>query len=104
MPSKLERHRNVEFVLAEVTGIDAAGRHVQERRPLGEQFEFDYDCLILASFGPKLSALAARDLKNLGVELHMGSIVTEADLQCVQVKDHAGNLAGTSRRRRWPRP
>jgi NADH:ubiquinone reductase (H+-translocating) len=45
----LERHRNVEFALAEVTGIDAAGRHVQARRPLGEQLEFDYDYLILAA-------------------------------------------------------
>jgi len=42
-------------------------------------------------FGPKLSALAARDLTKLGVEMHMGSIVTEADLQGVQVKDHDGN-------------
>src|SRR5215475_6520934 len=39
----LKRHRNVEFVLAEVTGIDAANRRVLARRPLGEQLEFDYD-------------------------------------------------------------
>src|SRR5215469_16799805 len=192
----LKRHRNVEFVLAEVTGVDAAGKRVQAQRPLGEQLDFDYDYLILAAgvqqsyfghdeyaefapgmksiedarrirrrvygafemaesandpaersrwltfvlvgagptgvelagqvrelatktlsreyrhiqpkdarvllfdggkaplatFGPKLSALAARDLKKLGVELHMGCLVTEADLQGVQVKDHAGNL------------
>ena len=191
----LERHRNLEFVLAEVTGIDAEQRQVLARRPLGEQMEFGYDYLILAAgvrqsyfghdeyaafapgmktiedaqrirrrvfgafemaesaddpaerrrwltfalvgagptgvelagqvrevatkilrkeyrhikpedarvllfdggkaplamFGPKLSALAARDLTKLGVELHMGSIVTEADLQGVQVKDHDGN-------------
>jgi len=187
--------RNVRFVLAEVTGIDAEQRRVLARRPLGEQVEFGYDYLILAAgvrqsyfghdeyaafapgmktvedamrirrrifgafemaesardpaerqrwltfalvgagptgvelagqvrevatktlrkeyrhikpedarvllfdggqaplamFGPKLSAMAARDLKKLGVELHMGSIVTEADLQGVQVKDHDGN-------------
>jgi len=192
----LEKHRNVEFVLAEVTGIDAAGKKVTARRPLGEEIEFGYDYLILAagvrqsyfghdeyaafapgmksiedalkirrrvfgafelaesatdpaerkrwltfalvgagptgvelagqirevatktlrneyrhiqptdarvmlfdggtaplaSFGPKLSALAARELKKLGVELHMGSIVTEADLHSVQVKDHDGNV------------
>ena len=191
----LERVRNVEFVLAEVTGIDAEQRRVRARRPLGEQVEFGYDYLILAAgvrqsyfghdeyaafapgmktledalkirrrifgafemaesaddpaerrrwltfalvgagptgvelagqvrevatkilrkeyrhikpedarvllfdggkaplamFGPKLSALATRDLTKLGVELHMGSIVTEADLQGVQVKDHDGN-------------
>jgi len=192
----LKRLRNVEFVLAEATGIDAAAKRVQARRPLGGQLEFDYDYLILAAgvqqsyfghdeyatfapgmksiedarrirrrvfgafemaesatdpaersrwltfvlvgagptgvelsgqlrelatktlsseyrhiqpkdarvllfdggkaplaaFGPKLSAMAARDLKKLGVELYMGSIVTEADLHGVQVKDHEGNL------------
>src|SRR5215475_14034102 len=192
----LKSHQNVEFVIAEVTGIDAAGRRVQARRPLGEQIEFGYDYLILgagvrqsyfghdeyaafapgmktvedarrirrrifgafemaesaddpaerrrwltfalvgagptgvelagqvrevatktlrkeyrhikpedarvllfdggqaplAMFGPKLSALAARDLTKLGVEMHMGSIVTEADLHGVQVKDHDGKV------------
>jgi NADH dehydrogenase len=192
----LHKHRNVEFVLAEVTGIDAGQRRVLARRPLGEQVEFGYDYLILAAgvrqsyfghdeyaafapgmktvedarrirrrifgafemaesaddpaerrrwltfalvgagptgvelagqvrevatktlrkeyrhikpedarvllfdggeaplamFGPKLSAMAARDLRKLGVEMHMGSIVTEADLQGVQVKDHDGNV------------
>ena len=45
----LRKHRNAEFVIAEVTGIDAAGRRVQARRPLGEQVEFGYDYLILAA-------------------------------------------------------
>ena len=191
----LRKLRNLELVLAEVTGIDAERRRVLARRPLGEQIEFGYDYLILAAgvrqsyfghdeyaafapgmktiedarrirrrifgafemaesaddpaerrrwltfalvgagptgvelagqvrevatktlrreyrhikpeearvllfdggkaplamFGPKLSALATRDLKKLGVELHMGSIVTEADRQGVHVKDHDGN-------------
>jgi len=192
----LRKHENVEFVLAEVTGIDATGRTVTARRPLGEDIEFGYDYLILAAgvrqsyfghdeyaavapgmksiedalkirrrvfgafelaesatdpaerkrwltfalvgagptgvelagqlrelatktlrreyrhiqpedarvllldggsaplatFGPKLSALAARELKKLGVELHMGCLVTHVDLQSVQVKDHDGNV------------
>jgi NADH dehydrogenase len=192
----LHNLRNVEFVLAEVTGIDAERRRVLARRPLGAQMEFGYDYLILAAgvrqsyfghdeyaafapgmktiedalkirrrifgafemaesaddpaerrrwltfalvgagptgvelagqvrevatktlrkeyrhinpedarvllfdggsaplamFGPKLSAMAARHLTKLGVELHMGTIVTEADLQGVQVKDHDGNV------------
>jgi NADH:ubiquinone reductase (H+-translocating) len=192
----LAKHRNVEFELAEVTGIDAAAKKVMARRPLGEQIEFGYDYLILAagvrqsyfghdeyaafapgmksiedamrirrrvfgafelaesatdpaerkrwltfalvgagptgvelagqirevatktlrdeyrhiqpgdarvllfdgvsaplaSFGPKLSAMAARDLTKLGVELHMGSIVTEADLRSIHVKDKDGNV------------
>jgi NADH:quinone reductase (non-electrogenic) len=192
----LKRHRNVEFVLAEVTGLDAARRRVLARRPLGEQFEFGYDYLILAAgvrqsyfghseyarfapgmktvedalkirrrvfgafemaetaddpaerqrwltfalvgagptgvelagqirevatktlrreyrhilpgdarvmlfdggdaplaaFGPKLSALAARDLGKLGVELHLGSLVTGVDAHGLQVRDRDGAL------------
>src|SRR5215470_17503022 len=192
----LKRHRNVKFVIAESTGIDAERRQVLARRPLGEEIEFGYDYLILAAgvrqsyfghdeyaafapgmksiedamrirrrvfgafelaesatdpaerkrwltfalvgagptgvelagqirelatktlrdeyrhiqpgdarvllfdggsaplatFGPKLSALAARDLGKLGVELHMGSIVTEADLRSIGVKDKDGNV------------
>src|SRR6201989_870351 len=180
----LAKHRNVEFVIAEATGLDPAGRRVLARRPLGEQVEFGYHRPILAAgvrqsyfghdeyapiapgmktiedalkirrrifgafemaesaadpaerarwltfalvgagptggeragqirelatktlgreyrnikpedarvllfdggtaplamFGPKLSALAARDLGKLGVELHMGSIVTHVDV------------------------
>jgi len=192
----LRKHHNVEFVLAEATGIDAAARKVLARRPLGEEIELSYDYLILAAgvrqsyfghdeyapfapgmksiedalkirrrvfgafelaesatdpaerrrwltfalvgagptgvelagqirevatktlakeyrhinpedarvmlfdggsaplamFGTKLSALAARDLGKLGVELHMGCIVTEADPASVHVKDHDGNV------------
>ncbi|MDR2987579.1 MAG: NAD(P)/FAD-dependent oxidoreductase, partial [Nocardiopsaceae bacterium] len=193
----LRKHENVEFVLAEVTGIDAARRTVTARRPLGEEIEFGYDYLILAAgvrqsyfghdeyaaiapgmksvedalksrrrvfgafelaesatdpaerkrwltfalvgagptgvelagqlrelatrtlrreyrhiqpddarvmlfdggsaplatFGPKLSALAERELKKLGVELHMGCLVTQVDQQGIQVKDPDGNVA-----------
>jgi NADH dehydrogenase len=192
----LKSHRNAEFVIAEVTGIDAGRRQVLARRPLGGQVEFDYDYLILAAgvrqsyfghdeyarfapgmktiedamkirrrifgafemaesaddpaerarwltfalvgagptgvelagqirevatktlrqeyrrirpedarvllfdggsaplamFGPKLSALAARDLGKLGVELHMGSIVTHVDPNGLEVKDHDGTM------------
>jgi NADH:ubiquinone reductase (H+-translocating) len=190
----LRKHRNVEFLIADVTGVDAERRRVLARRPLGERIEFGYDYLILAAgmrqcyfghdeyarfapgmktiedalkirrrvfgafelaessadpaerrrwltfalvgagptgvelagqirevatktlrrqyrnirpgdarvllfdggsaplaaFGPKLSAMAARDLSKLGVELHMGSIVTEAGPHSLQVKDHDG--------------
>ncbi len=192
----LRKHRNVEFVLAEVTAIDPERRRVLARRPLGEPIEFGYDYLILgagvrqsyfghdeyapiapgmksiedamkirrrvfgafemaesaedpaerarwltfalvgagptgvelagqirevatktlrkeyrhikpedarvllfdggdaplATFGPKLSALAARELAKLGVELHMGSIVTHVELGSLEVKDHDGKV------------
>src|SRR6266516_6430636 len=45
----LRKLRNVEFVLAEVTGLDADRRQVLARRPLGEPTELDYDYLILAA-------------------------------------------------------
>ena len=190
----LRKHGNVEFVIAEMTGLDAAGRRVQARRPLGEQIEFGYDYLVLAAgvrqsyfghdeyapiapgmktiedalkirrrifgafemaesaddpaerarwltfalvgagptgvelagqirevatktlrkeyrhiqpedarvllfdggsaplamFGPKLSGMAARQLGKLGVELHMGSIVTHVDPGGLEVKNHDG--------------
>src|SRR6516164_7397650 len=192
----LAKHHNVEYQLAEVTGIDVAARKVMARRPLGEEIGFGYDYLILAAgvrqsyfghdeyaafapgmksiedalkirrrvfgafelaesatdpaerkrwltfalvgagptgvqlagqirevatktlrreyrhiqpsdarvllldggsaplatFGPKQSALAARELKKLGVELHMGCLVTHVDLQSVQVNEHDGNV------------
>jgi NADH dehydrogenase len=192
----LKRHRNVEFVIGEATGIDAKRRRVLARRPLAGQIELGYDYLILAAgvrqsyfghdeyatiapgmktiedamkirrrvfgafemaeseddpavrarwltfalvgagptgvelagqirevatktlrreyrrikpedarvllfdggsaplaaFGPRLSALAARDLGKLGVELHMGSIVTHVDRHGLDVKDHDGKV------------
>jgi NADH dehydrogenase len=45
----LHKHRNVEFVLAEVTGIDAGRRQVVATRPGGETTEFGYDYLIVAA-------------------------------------------------------
>jgi NADH:ubiquinone reductase (H+-translocating) len=191
-----KKYDNVEFVIAEVNGIDAEGRRVLARRPLGGQIEFGYDYLILAAgvrqsyfghdeyapiapgmktiedalkirrrvfgafemaeseadpeerkrwltfalvgagptgvelagqirevatktlrseyrhikpedarvllfdggtaplamFGPKLSGMAARQLGKLGVELHMGSIVTHVDLNGLEVKDHDGTV------------
>jgi len=45
----LRKHKNADFVLAEVTGIDADGRRVLATRPLGDQLEFGYDYLIMAA-------------------------------------------------------
>jgi NADH dehydrogenase len=192
-----KHYRNVECVLAEVTGLDPAARRVTVRRPLGESAEFGYDWLILAAgvqqsyfghdefarfapgmktiadarairsrvfgafemaessadpeerqrwltfalvgagptgvelagqirevatktlrreyrhiepeqarvllfdggsaplaaFGSKLSALATRDLQKLGVELHMGSVVTAVDSRGLEVKNHDGSVS-----------
>jgi NADH:ubiquinone reductase (H+-translocating) len=45
----LGKHKNTDFVLAEVTGIDPEGRRVLATRPLGDQLEFGYDYLIVAA-------------------------------------------------------
>jgi NADH:ubiquinone reductase (H+-translocating) len=101
-----ERRRWLTFALvgAGPTGVELAGqlrevatktlrkeyRHIKPED--ARVMLFDGGNAPLAMFGPKLSAMAARDLKKLGVELHMGSIVTEADLHGIQVRDHDGNI------------
>jgi NADH:ubiquinone reductase (H+-translocating) len=45
----LRKHKNADFVLAKVTGLDAEGRRVFATRPLGDQLEFGYDYLIVAA-------------------------------------------------------
>ena len=45
----LRSHRNAEFMLAEVTGIDPERRAVLAVRPGGENIEFGYDYLIVAA-------------------------------------------------------
>src|SRR6266704_4028541 len=45
----LHKHRNVDCVMADVTGVDTERRQVLARRPLGEQIEFGYDYLIMAA-------------------------------------------------------
>ena len=45
----LRKIDNTEFVMAEVTDVDVAGRRVLARRPRGGQLEFGYDYLILAA-------------------------------------------------------
>src|SRR5499425_1002370 len=101
-----ERKRWLTFALvgAGPTGVELAGQ-IRElaTKTLRDEYRhikpsdarvmlFDGGSAPLATFGPKLSTLAARDLTKLGVELHMGSIVTEADLGSICVKDHDGNV------------
>ena len=67
-----KRHRNVEFVLAEVRDFDTAGRRVLARRPGGEEITFPYDHLIVAAgvhqsyFGHDEFAQWAPGMKSLG--------------------------------------
>jgi NADH:ubiquinone reductase (H+-translocating) len=52
---------------------------------------FDGGAAPLAMFGGDLSGKAARTLRELGVELHMRSIVTNVDADGVVARDHDGN-------------
>jgi NADH:ubiquinone reductase (H+-translocating) len=51
---------------------------------------FDGGSAPLASFGPKLSGRAAAILRTLGVELHMGTRVTQVGQGWLEVRDQAG--------------
>ena len=101
-----ERQRWLTFALvgAGPTGVELAGqirelatktlrreyRHIQPED--ARVLLFDGGHAPLTMFGPKLSALAARNLTKLGVELHMGCIATDLDARGLQVKDHDGNV------------
>src|SRR5215467_7680182 len=96
----LKKHRNVEFVLAEVGGLDAAGRTVLARRPLGERVEFGYDYLILAAgvrqsyFGHDEYAAFAPGMKSIEDALKIRRRVFGA----FEMAESAGDPA---QRRRW---
>jgi NADH dehydrogenase len=67
-----KKHRNVEFMLAEVYDFDVAGQRVLARRPGGEEIAFPYDDLIVAAgvhqsyFGHDEFAQWAPGMKTLG--------------------------------------
>ena len=67
----LRKNRNVEFVLAEVTGIDVERRQVLATRPAGRTTEFGYDYLIVAAgveqsyFGHDEFAMFAPGMKTI---------------------------------------
>ena len=99
-----ERRRWLTFALvgAGPTGVELAGQ-IRELATLTlrDQFRridasearvllFDAGKEPLAPFGSKLSAKAAASLTKMGVELHMGSLVTDIDATGLVVRDQAG--------------
>ncbi|MFI6604479.1 NAD(P)/FAD-dependent oxidoreductase [Nonomuraea sp. NPDC050536] len=99
-----ERRAWLTFVLvgAGPTGVELAGQ-IRElaTKTLRSEFRtirpeearvllFDGGKAPLTMFGPALSKKASDALDKLGVDQHMGSIVTHVDEQGVLVKDHAG--------------
>jgi NADH dehydrogenase len=99
-----ERRHWLSFALvgAGPTGVELAGQ-IRElaTKTLRAEFRqvkpedarvllFDGGDAPLAMFGEKLSRKAAKSLGALGVELHMGSIVTSVDADGLLVRDRAG--------------
>ncbi len=103
----VERSRWLTFALvgAGPTGVELAGQirelatktlRAEYRRIKPEDARvllFDGGTAPLASFGPKLSQLAARQLRALGVEQHMGSIVTDVGSGSLQVRSGDGSTS-----------
>jgi len=102
-----ERRRWLTFALvgAGPTGVELAGQirelatktlRAEYRQAKPEDARvllFDGGDAPLAAFGPRLSAKAAGALRELGVELHMGSIVTGIDLNGLDVRGRDGGTA-----------
>jgi NADH dehydrogenase len=100
-----ERRKWLTFALvgAGPTGVELAGQ-IRElaTKTLSHEYRhanpgdarvllFDGGQVPLAMFGDKLASTAARTLRDLGVELHMGSIVTHVDGDGLTARDKDGN-------------
>jgi NADH dehydrogenase len=99
-----ERRRWLTFALvgAGPTGVELAGQirelatktlRAEYRKAKPEEARvllFDGGSAPLATFGPELSGRVEKTLGKLGVELHMGSIVTDVDATGLVVRDHEG--------------
>jgi NADH:ubiquinone reductase (H+-translocating) len=99
-----ERRRWLTFALvgAGPTGVELAGQirelatktlRAEYRKAKPEEARvllFDGGSAPLAAFGKRLSAKVTKALDKLGVEMHMGSIVTDVDATGLVVRDHEG--------------
>jgi NADH:ubiquinone reductase (H+-translocating) len=85
-PTGVELAGQIREVATKTLRAEFRGMRPEDARVL----LFDGGSAPLAVFGPKLSEKADQALQALGVEQHMGSIVTHVDRGWVLVRDHAG--------------
>ncbi|MEU6658651.1 NAD(P)/FAD-dependent oxidoreductase [Streptomyces sp. NPDC046821] len=102
-----ERRRWLTFALVGggPTGVELAGQireiagHTLDREfrtidaEAARVLLFEGSDEVLGAFGPALARRAARTLRSLGVELHMGTIVTDVDADGVSVRDRNGAVS-----------
>jgi NADH dehydrogenase len=102
-PAERQRWLTFACVGAGPTGVELAGQ-IRElaTKTLSDEYRradprdarvllFDGGTVPLATFGDQLSHKAAQTLRELGVELCMGSIVTHVDGEGLVARDHDGN-------------
>jgi NADH dehydrogenase len=85
-PSGFERARQLRELATKTLRAEYRKAKPEEARVL----LFDGGKAPLAAFGPKLSRRVEKTLGKLGVEMHMGSIVTDIDFTGLAVRDHEG--------------
>ncbi|MGH9043531.1 MAG: NAD(P)/FAD-dependent oxidoreductase [Acidimicrobiales bacterium] len=96
------------------TGVEMAGQIIElSRRSLRNNFRnidprkarvllFDAGDAVLTEFGPKLAARTKRDLQGLGIELHLGAMVTAVDDHGIVVRFSDGSTrAFATRTKIW---
>jgi NADH dehydrogenase len=112
-PEKRAEWLTFVVVGAGPTGVEIAGQIAElSRRVLTKDFRridprnarillFDGGEQVLASFGDRLSAKAAKGLEHLGIELHMSSMVSDVDRTGVVVKSGGDERRIPARTKVW---
>ncbi|MDP9390439.1 MAG: NAD(P)/FAD-dependent oxidoreductase [Actinomycetota bacterium] len=103
-PAEIDRLLTFVVVGAGPTGVEMAGQIAElARRTLRQDFRkidpatarvvlLDAAPMVLPSFGEKLGNAARRQLNKMGVEVQLGAMVTDVDLDGLEIKDADGQV------------